>query len=267
MAGLARVPARVATAQLYMRPRDMLRTRLHLRGIDRIMAVSHEVEARYAEELSVPRRKLVVIPNAIAVPEAIPAPDPALRERLLDGRPGFLVLTPARFEEQKGHADLLAAAAEVPDATFVLAGDGPLRMEMEAMAHRLGVADRCVFLGHRDDVPALLAVADLFVLPSHFEGLPVSVLEAMAAARPVLATGVGGTDEAVVDGETGLLVPPRNPPALAAAIRRMRVEPELARRLATGGRARVQGTFSLEATARLVEGVYDDVLHGPGGRP
>jgi glycosyltransferase involved in cell wall biosynthesis len=264
LARLARVPAVVGTAQLYMRPGDILRTRLHLSGISRIIAVSHEVGARYADELRVPRHKLVVVPNAVAIPATVPAPDRALRASLLDGRPDYLVLTPARLDEQKGHADLLAAAVEVPEATFALAGEGPLRAELEELARRLGVADRCLFLGHRDDVPALLAAADLFVLPSHFEGLPVSVLEAMSAGCPVVATEIGGTDEAVVDGESGLLVPPRNPAALGAAIRRMRDEPELARRLAAGGRAWVEREFSVEATARAVEQVYDEALRRSG---
>jgi glycosyltransferase involved in cell wall biosynthesis len=264
-ARLARVPA-VGTAQLYMRPDSLLTARLHLSGIRRIIAVSREVEARYTNELGVSRRKLVVIPNGMAIPATVPATDRSLRARLLEGRPDYLVLTPARLDGQKGHADLLAAAAQVPQATFVLAGEGPLRGELEELARRLGVADRCLFLGHRDDVPDLLAAADLFVLPSHFEGLPVSVLEAMSAARPVVATAVGGTDEAVTDGETGLLVPPRDPAALAAAVRRISSDPELARRLATAGRARVEREFSAEATACAVAAVYDEVLAGSGAR-
>ena len=263
---LAGVPGLVGTAQLYIPPGSVLRTRLHLRGLQRIIAVSHEVEARYAGDLGLPRRKLVVVPNGMPVPATVPSADPALRARLAAGRPGYLVLTPARLDEQKGHAELLVAATKLPDTTFLLAGDGPLRGELEALARRLGMADRCVFLGHRDDVPALLAAADLFVLPSHFEGLPVSVLEAMAAERPVVATAVGGTDEAVIDEETGLLVPPGDPAALAAAVRRLRADPELARRLAAAGRARVEREFSVEATARAVMRVYDEVVAGSAGR-
>ena len=148
----------------------------------------------------------------------------------------------------------------MPDATFVFAGDGPLRIALEAEARRLGVAVRCVFLGQRSDVPALLAAADLFVLPSLYEGLPVSVLEAMAAGRPVVATAIGGTDEAVTSEETGLLVAPRDPAALASAIRRLQADPALARRLAAAARGRVERDFSSEATARQVMAIYDQVL-------
>lgn len=257
-ARLARVPV-VGTAQLYMRPGNVFRSRFHLRRLRRIIAVSREVESRYSEELGIDRSRLVVVPNGIPTFPTVPAPDPELRARLSAGRPDYLVLTPARLHEQKGHVDLLNAAAEIPAATFVLAGDGPRRGELEELARRLGITDRCLFLGERDDIPALLAATDIFVLPSRFEGLPVSVLEAMAAERPVVATAVGGTDEAVVDGETGLLVPPGDPVALAAAIRRLRDEPEFARRLATAGRTRVEEKFSVEATASAVMDVYDRV--------
>jgi len=259
-AWLAGVPAIVGTAQLYLAPVDGRRPPLVLGLYRRILAVSEEVKRRYAAELGVPARTLVVVRNAIRMPAAAPVRSAALRATLVDGRPDFVVLTPARLHPQKGHTYLLQAAAQVPDATFVLAGDGPLRTDLEAEARDLGVAGRCVFLGQRADVPALLAAADLFVLPSLFEGLPVSVLEAMAAERPVVATAIGGTDEAITSEESGLLVPPRDPAALASAIRRLQADPALARRLATAARARVAREFSSEVMARNVMRVYDEVL-------
>jgi glycosyltransferase involved in cell wall biosynthesis len=259
-AWLARVPAIVGTAQLYLAPAGGRRPPLVLGLYRRIIAVSEEVKRRYAAELQVPARTLVVVRNAIRMPLTAPMRNAALRAALVDGRPDFVVLTPARLHPQKGHTYLLQAAAQVPDATFVLAGDGPLRAELEAEARDLGVASRCVFLGQRADVPALLAAADLFVLPSLFEGLPVSVLEAMAAERPVVATAIGGTDEAVTSEESGLLVPPKDPAALASAIRRLQADPPFARRLAASARARVEREFSSEATGRNVMRVYDEVL-------
>jgi glycosyltransferase involved in cell wall biosynthesis len=204
--------------------------------------------------------------NGIRVPESVPTAKPALRAELVRGRPDYVVLTPARLHPQKGHATLLAAAARVPDATFVLAGDGPLRAELEEKARELGLAGRCVFLGHRSDVADLLAAADLVVLPSLFEGLPVSVLEAMAARRPVVATAIGGTDEAISHELTGLLVAPSDAAALAAAIQRVQSDPALARRLAAAGRERVEREFSSVTTAREVMKVYDDVMSQAGIR-
>ena len=263
-AWLARVPAIVGTAQLYLAPGSTRQARLMLRLFRRIIAVSQEVSRRYAEALGVPAHQLAVVRNAIRVPPAGRTPDPALRAALVRGRPDYVVLTLARLHPQKGHSYLLAAAAQVPDATFVLAGDGPLRAELEAQAHQLGVADRCVFLGDRPDVPDLLAAADVLVLPSLFEGLPVSVLEAMAAERPVVATRIGGTDEAVAHELNGLLVPPRDPTALASAIRRLQADPALARRLAAAGRERVEREFSTKVTAALVMRIYDEVMAEAG---
>lgn len=263
-ARLARVPAIVGTAQLYVRPDRPWQARLQLAPLQRIIAVSREVATRYAVELRVPARRLAVVHNGIQVPAVVPSRDPARRAEMLAGGPDYLVFTPARLHQQKGHGFLLEAAARVPDATFVLAGDGPLRAELEAQARSLGIADRCRFLGQRSDVPELMAAADLFVLPSLYEGLPVSVLEAMAAARPVVATAIGGTDEAITHEATGLLVPPRDPESLAAAIRRLQADPRLAASLAVAGRERVEREFSVAATARGVTRIYEE-LTGPAG--
>jgi glycosyltransferase involved in cell wall biosynthesis len=151
----------------------------------------------------------------------------------------------------------------VPEATFVLAGDGPLRPRLEELARSLGLAERVLFLGHRDDVPALLASCDLFVLPSLYEGLPLSLLEAMASGRPAIATDVPGSNEVVHHAESGLLVPRADPLALADAIRRLLADPAAAERLARAGRARVDRDFSVERMVRGVEAVYDQLLASP----
>ena len=171
-----------------------------------------------------------------------------------------VVLTVARLDEQKGHRYLLEAAAQIPEAQFVLAGDGPLRTSLEAQARSLGVEERVKFLGYRSDIADLLADCDVFVLPSLYEGLPLSILEAMSAGKPVIATHIGGTDEAVIAGETGLLVPPANPTALAAAIRSVLTDRPLAQRLASAGRARVEQEFSATKMVQQVMDVYDELL-------
>ena len=259
-AWLARVPGIVGTAQLYVAPDDPTRSRLMLHPFRRIIAVSEEVKVRYARELNVPMDMLIVVRNAIRLPPRGRTGNSALRAELIAGRPDYVILTPARLHQQKGHEYLLAAATQVPDATFVLAGDGPLRSGLEARARELGIADRCLFLGERSDVQDLLAVSDLFVLPSLFEGLPVSILEAMAAERPVIATAIGGTDEAITSEQTGLLVPPRDPAALASVIRRLQGDASLAQRLASAGRERVEREFSVEVSARRIMQIYEQVL-------
>src|SRR5262249_44896941 len=151
----------------------------------------------------------------------------ALRAALMGSTDRPIVLTAARLAEQKGLCYLLKAAALLPQAMFVLAGEGPERAVLEAQAAELGLNKRVLFLGHRHDVPDLLACCDLFVLPSLFEGLPLSILEAMAAKKPVIASAVGGNNEVIVHGETGLLVRPADPAALASAIQAILSDPDL----------------------------------------
>jgi glycosyltransferase involved in cell wall biosynthesis len=142
-----------------------------------------------------------------------------------------------------------------PDARFVIVGEGELRDELEERAHDAGLAGRFVFTGQRNDVPELVAAFDVFALPSHFEGLCYAVIEAQAAAVPVVATAVGGIPENVVPGETGMLVPVGDAPALAEAISDLLDDPEEARRLAREGQRRVLERYPLdkmvEQTLRL----------------
>jgi glycosyltransferase involved in cell wall biosynthesis len=170
-----------------------------------------------------------------------------------------------RLCDVKGQRELIRALAEIPDARLVLAGrdleqGGAFQAELEREAEQAGVRDRVEILGFHDDVPALLAELDVVALPSWTEGLPMVLLEAMAAGRPVVATPVGGTPELVVDGETGLLVPPRDPPALAAALRRVLADRDLAARLGEAGRRRVSERFTLQQmTGRMLE-LYDEIV-------
>jgi glycosyltransferase involved in cell wall biosynthesis len=176
-----------------------------------------------------------------------------------------IILTLARLDKQKGHPYLLRAAVQVPDALFLLAGDGPERAGLENLVQQLGIAGRVLFLGYRQDIADLLKICDMMVLPSLYEGLPLSILEAMAAGKPVIATNIGGTNEAVIDGQTGLLVPPADPPALAAAIRKLIENPLLAGKLAAAGKEQVQREFSVETMICRVTQVYDEILDATRG--
>ena len=166
------------------------------------------------------------------------------RPALRSDRP--LVGNVARLAPQKDHRTLIEAARLVPEAEFVVAGDGELREELERQAAGSNVR----FLGTRDDVPELLASLDVFAFPSLFEGLCLAVIEAQAAGVPVVATPVGGIRETVVDGETGLVVPTGDPPALAAAIRRLLEDRPAAEAMAVEARGRVRERFSVE---RMIE--------------
>jgi glycosyltransferase involved in cell wall biosynthesis len=186
---------------------------------------------------------LATIPNG--VPPA-PAPiDRALLERELGLRPGArLLVTVGRLTKVKNQALAVLALAAVPDATLIVAGEGPARPEVEAAARSAGVEDRVVLVGTRSDARALVGAADAVVLPSRSEGMPLAALEALAAGRPVVATSVRGLRELLVDGRTAILVPPDDPEALAAGVRRV---------LDDGALARSLGELGLQEAARYTE--------------
>jgi glycosyltransferase involved in cell wall biosynthesis len=183
------------------------------------------------------------------------------RRPVRDARTPPTIGTVARLAPQKGQRTLVEAAPLVltrfPEARFVVVGDGELRGELEATAHALGVAERFTFTGERRDVPALLETFDVFAFPSLFEGLCLAVIEAQAAGVPVVATPMGGIKETVVAGETGVLVPPRDPERLAAGIVALLDDPVEARRLAEEAQRRVLASFS---EAQMVERTI--VLYG-----
>jgi L-malate glycosyltransferase len=179
---------------------------------DLVAPVSEEL-AGHLRELA-PRAAFEVVPNVVDTKEFAPTP----RASEPDARPRLLNV--AALAEKKGHRYLLEALVELPDATLDIVGDGELRSELERHAHSLGLADRVRFLGERPkhEVAELMRAADLFVLPSLAENLPVVLIEAQASGLPAVATRVGGVSE-LVDDAAGILVPPADPAALAAAIR------------------------------------------------
>lgn len=175
-----------------------------------------------------------------------------------------VVLVPARLVAVKGHTTLLRALPALlprfPALVTLLAGEGPLRQDLEGEARALGLDSSVRFLGTRDDMPRLLAAADLVVLPSLVEGLPAAILEAFAARRAVVASDVGGVAEALRDGTEGRLVPPRASEALAATMAELLDDP--ARRGAMGeqGRRTVEERFDVRRTTRTLEEAYEQWL-------
>jgi glycosyltransferase involved in cell wall biosynthesis len=219
----------------------------------RILVVSEATRQELARQ-GYPRGRMEVVYNGVEPARAEPL-------RLVAGP---TVLHVGRLAAVKGQRELIRALPLLDGVAAVLVGrdlerGGAYERELADEAERLGVRERVVFAGQRDDVPGLLAGCEVCALPSLVEGLPLVLLEAMTQARPVVATPVGGTPELVVDGETGVLVPPGDPEALARALAGLLSDPERARRLGEAGRRRVEERFTAAAMARRVLEVYGEV--------
>jgi glycosyltransferase involved in cell wall biosynthesis len=210
--------------------------------------------------MGVEEKRLVHIPSGLDLSQWAP-------RRREPAEPPLIVYA-ARFVPRKRHEDLLAALAELTRGghTFraVLAGSGPLLEDMRAVSSSLGLDGVVELPGTLDTaaVRCLLERAAVVCLVSSFEGMPGTLMEAMAMGVPVIGTDVGGTNELVVDGESGLLVPAYDPPALAAALARLLDDPDLRARLGVGGRQRMEERFSLELMVEAKERLYRDLASG-----
>ena len=246
-------------------PAQRRRFRAYVRLADHVVAVSADLQTSLARDFARPSR---VIHNGVdGTRFRAASDDPAVRARtrlaLGCAEGDFVVGTGVVLSPQKGVTHLLGAAkrvlARAPDARFLVAGEGPNRPELERQAAALGLGDRLRFVGYRRDIPDFLSALDLYVLPSLWEGLPLSLLEALAAGKPVVATAVGGNPEIVEDGVGGRLVPPRDEAALADAILRVRGDEALRRAVSERNRARFERHFSLEAMLAGHETLYDEL--------
>jgi len=240
--------------------------RLALRSATVVLANAATVAAHLERDDGIAPSKIAIVPNGIdvasfdAAARSLAAPAP-----LADGG-APTVLTIARMTYlAKGHDDLLQAAVLVrrrADVRFIVVGDGPRETEIRELARALGIADHVHFVGRRADVPALIQRADVVCHPSRMEGLPNAVMEAMAAARPIVATAAGGTPELVHDGIHGLLVPPQDPDALAEKILALVNDRARGEALGAAARLRIERHFSVEALMARVDSLYRSLLHG-----
>jgi glycosyltransferase involved in cell wall biosynthesis len=208
-----------------------------------------------------PAQRVAVIRNGIDIPDAVEADArPALRARLGLSNDRHYVACVARFHPVKNHAMLLRGfalvCAQQPNVDLLLIGDGPLRGDLEAQADALDIRPHVHFLGIRDDVPGLLAAADVFALTSVSEAASLTLLQAMAAARPVVVTDVGGNGEIVRNGVEGILVPRGDAQAAGAALLDVLRDPDAARGMGRAGRARVAEHYRLDDIVRQYFDAY-----------
>jgi glycosyltransferase involved in cell wall biosynthesis len=236
--------------------------------VDRVVAVCPAVAREARRERGLRPERVVTIPNGVDAAAFDPAlhPRAPARERLGLSADEAVLGVVAHLSPVKGHADLLEAMARVvsvrPDTKLLVVGDGVLRPQLGDLARSLGLAGRVVFAGARPDVASVMAALDVVVVPSHTEGLSNALLEAMAMARPVIATAVGGNPDVVEHDASGLLVPPRDPSALAAAALRLLERPDEARRLGEAARRRVLAEFSLGRMVAGHEACYRSLFRG-----
>ncbi len=261
---LAPGPARILSRRVDFPVRRTPGSRLlYALPIDTIIAISNGVRDALVRS-GVPAGRIHVVPSGIDLGVHEGGYDRAgLRARLGVSDGEVLVLQVAALAPHKSQVDFLRAASLVHGRSarirFWLAGEGPLREALEAAHRKLGLGETVRLLGHRDDVLDLYRAADLFCLSSYLEGLGTSILDAMAAGLPIVATRVGGIPEVVSDGETGILVPPRDPGALADAIMALAGDPGRRRAMGAKGRVRVRD-FSADRTEEGTRRVYREAI-------
>jgi glycosyltransferase involved in cell wall biosynthesis len=237
--------------------------RFLMRWTDRIVVNAEGIRRFYVRQ-GLTDQSITTIPNAIEPKPIDNSPTTKIRESL--GVPlevplvGFI----GRLWPQKRVQDLIWATDILRMSGWnfrvVIVGDGPRRVALKRFADALEIMPIVHFVGHRNDVPEIMRALDMLVLPSKFEGLPNVALEAMMAGKPVVGTRIAGTDEVVVDGETGILVPPQQPLELARAIRSILADPALGKRMGAAGRDRVLSHFSIEGMIAKYERLYDEIL-------
>ena len=257
-ARLAKVPLRIISRRVDFPLKSPRKYKNH---IDSIIAISEGVK-KVLITSGIPERLIEVIPSGIDfLPYAEARHSDYLRREFQFGPDNYLVGIVAQLEDHKGHTYLIQASKilkqHAPKIKIIVVGSGSLQMELGKQAHNLAVDDIVYFLGFRKDVPQIMSSLDLFVLSSHLEGLGSSLLDAMACRLPVVATMVGGIPEVVVHRETGLLVPPRDPDALAEAILKLYLDRTFASRLGERGYEVVHEKFSAEAMGKRIIALYE----------
>ena len=235
-------------------------------GVTRYIAISQAVKNQLIKD-GIKKDKISVVHSGIDLSRFDNIESQAVRQEFGIDADVPLIGTVAHFAKFKGQEYLLDAFNQVrqhlPDARLILVGGGERFDEIKATAEAFGLSDTVIFPGFRKDVPELIRAMDIFVMPSFKEGLCTSILDALALERPVVASRAGGIPEIILHEETGLLVPPKDPEAMAKAILRLAGDPDLAQTLARKGRRRVEEIFSVDSMVEGVLQVYRNLLGEP----
>ena len=248
---------------------ERFRRRLAYRWVSRratMVAVSENLKQFIVEKVRVSPERVKVLYNGVdALPHYSSADVAQCRKELGLPENHQIVGVVGNLYPVKGHQYLIEGIPSVlekcPSTSFVLAGRGQMEGELRAQAHRLGVEKRVCFLGLRQDIARILAMLDVFVLPSLSEGFSMAILEAMIAGKPVVATEVGGNPELVLDGETGFLVPPRDSRMLAAKLVTLLMDRQQSAEFAARGKRRAEVQFSLGRMVSSYQSLYDECLN------
>ena len=233
--------------------------RVAFRMTHEVTAVSGDTRDHLVETLGRPAERVRVIVNGVPVRQG---DGDAVREEFSLAPETLLLLAVGGLHPRKGHDVLLRALSGADGEKpwkLIIAGQGPERARLQELAESEGIAERVLLVGQREDIPDLQAAADLFVMPSLWEGLPLAMLEAMLAATPVVASRISGIPEAIRDGEEGLLVPPGDVSALREALSRMMADDDLRRRLGAAGEERALRDFTIRRMAEDYERLYTGV--------
>lgn len=254
LAWLAGVPVRIAThhgmIEGFPRAIERFHSWLVNIGIASVLVSVSKKALEQAAKVGTRRERMIVIQNGIVPPRANLAEVPLTRQEIGLNDGDIFLLSVGRLVYQKGHEFLISALSRVlpdfPRAKAVICGDGNLHEALEAQIAGLRLEDSVLLLGNRTDIDRFLSSADIFVLPSRWEGLPVSLLEAMGMGVPVIVTRVEGVEEVVEDGVQGLLVPPEDSAALAGALVELMGQPELRHRMGVAARLRIEESYTAD---------------------
>lgn len=227
---------------------------------DKIICVSKGVQNFYHECAYIPLNKMTVVHNGVEITDILKVDFKKITMELGVKESENIVTTIGRLAPQKGIEYLLYAVPEIlksrPKTKFLIIGEGVEENKLRKLSKRLNISKNIIFTGVRTDVKKLVSITDVFVLASLFEGLPNVVMEVMLAEKPVVATRIPGNDELVIDGETGILIPPKDSSSLASAIITLLKNPQKAKDMGLKGRERIKKHFSIDKTLKKTEELY-----------